>query len=490
VRIRRSCCAALLSLACALPLGAQVQPDALPEDDRERWTVGFAELEPVELDLKLRYLAYSIPLVLREKLLAVREHEIGEEEAAAYRAILVENEVRRLSGLLGAARRARELAVAGGGEADPSALREIEKKKQQVDLLTDRIRGLGELDPAKIRLVNPKPVGFWSGRSGSDASSAPGLLPSPRYSPLATLRDNSLDLLVFGSIEQVQDYLFLSVKAIDYARARLLLDYQDAFLATSVGEAVDAVATELAGVLLGRSWAALRVTAEPQEAEIRIDGEFAGIGSASLPFARLGDHQLRVAARGYATSERTVSLEANGGASVEVSLQPVEPVIVTLSSSPLLADVYVDSVWQGRTPLELPRPVGLSRVQLLRDGYETESLHLSDASPALTDITLPPFTIDPALRQRRARNAFYGALGAWVVSLPLPIFLWAYSLDQVAPYQSALGMGDVATAVEFRVKYRRLYAGYLGGLFVNVSLLANVVINLVRYIESADRPAG
>jgi hypothetical protein len=221
-----------------------------------------------------------------------------------------------------------------------------------------------------------------------------------------------------------------------------------------------------------------------------VDGEFAGLGAAVVEFAAPGDATVAVTLQGYAGVERVVAVEAGGDAALEVVLEQVEQEMVRLTSSPLLADVYVGSRMAGRTPLELPRPAGLERVELRRDGYEPLSTHIGPSGPAELGLALRPRTIDPDRRQTAARAAFYRAAGIWVVSLPLPFFTWALSLDEAAAFLAAQRAGDATAQLAMLVRYRRLYAGYLGGMFVNLSLLGNMVIELVRYMRAADRPAG
>ena len=474
--------------AAAAPAPPTLSP---PEDKRPSWVVGFAALEPLDLAPENLYLAYSIPLVVREKLAGIREHLFAEEELRFYREELVKGRVREVSALLNKQRRERD-ALAAGGPASPRALRDLEKKEEQIDLLTRQVRYLEELDLAEVVVGETKPVSFRSSQPGGSAATGDsgGLLPSPRYSPLQTARSAGLDLLVFGTIQQVQDYLFVTVRAIDFPRGEVLLDYQDAFGPPEVYGSLAELADELAGVVMGREWGRLRVSSQPSDAEIRVNGEFAGIGESLLAYVPPGELDVSVERQGYRGVREKVVVAPGAPSELAVALEPEPAVMLSLTSSPLLADVYLDSRLVGRTPVEVPRPAGLERVELRKEGFEGRSFHLSPTSPLETVTVLPPRIFDPDERQKRGRDAFYLAAGVWALSLPLPLYFWAVSLDQVTAYQGAAQAGDAREQLELLVRYRRLYAGYLGGLFVNLSLLTNVVIGLIRYVASADRPAG
>lgn len=466
--------------------GTPVQPVLRPpKDDRPGWAVGFAALEPLDLKPESLYLAYSIPLILREKLLSIREHRLSEDERRSHGQQLVNRKVREVSAQLVTRRRERD-ALAAGSTASQRELRDLQTKQEQIDLLTREVRFLEGLDPAQVEVKETKPVSFGSAAAPDSA----GLLPSPRYSPLQAARVADLDLLVFGTIEQVDDVLFLTVRAIDFPRGRVLVEYQDAFGSADAYGSLAGLADALAGAILGREWGRLRVRSEPSDAQISVNGEFAGVGEAFVAFAPTGELEVSVERRGYLAVREAVSVTAGEQAEIGVVLVPAPEVMLTLTSSPLLADVYLDSRYVGRTPVELPRPAGLERVELRKEGFDGQAFHLSPQSPLDLQKVLRPSIYNPVERQKSEREGFYRAAGVWALTIPLPLFFWAVSLDQVTAFQAATLAGDAADQLELVVRYRRSYAGYLGGLFVNLSLFTNVIISLVRYVAAADRPAG
>lgn len=92
--------------------------------------------------------------------------------------------------------------------------------------------------------------------------------------------------------------------------------------------------------------------------------------------------------------------------------------------------------------------------------------------------------------QRRARERFYGSLGVFIVTLPLPILLWAVSLDYATSFLQASASGSVEDQIGLAIAYRRLYGEYLGGLFFSATLAVNAALDLAAYVRSADRPEG
>jgi hypothetical protein len=475
------------TVACAQTVKAQGDTTSgigsVPDDDRPNWVVGFTSLDTVEVEPRNLYLSYSIPLVIRQRLLAIRDHQLSPEERDAQGNELIRKEIRDLSARLIGQRRERDVAA---GQSTVSATQKLAEAGKEIQALTARIRYLESLDPAEVPVPDRKPVAFWS----SETPTATGLLDSPRYSPLETARTKGLDLLVFGTIEQVQDYLFLSLKAVDYPRGLVLLDYQDAFLPSGVYGGLERLTEDLAAIALGGPWGSLHIRPEPESAEVRVDGAFAGVGALQVDFVRPGEAEVVVSAEGYAPAVRTLEVVAGETVVVDVSLEPEEVFPISIASAPLLADVYVDSTWVGRTPVSVPRPVGLGRVEIVHDGRMPRSFHLSSQTPPVVSWNLPVAVGVAADRQKQARNRFYGALGALILSLPVPIVLSALSGDQVTAYVQAEAAGDVGQELRLAVSYRRLYAGFLGGVFLSGALFGNMVISIVEYIAAADRPAG
>jgi hypothetical protein len=488
-------------LGAASPVPPAPAPAAsttsVPTDSRQSWAVGFSILEAVGVDPANLYLSYSIPLMLRERLLGIAQHALSDEERSIYRRDIVDGEIRTVSASLIKARRERD-ALAAAGTDTPRAARDVQKKVEQISLLTDRIRFLQALDLDLVDVAATKPVTFPAAGAAQGAGAAPAsasgtvssLLDAPRYSPLQTARAASADLLVFGSIEQVDEYLFLSIKAIDFPGGRIRLDLQDAFAATEVYGGMGGIADRLADIVLGRPWARLRVTPTPADAEVSVGGEFAAVGQALLPYAPTGEVEVLVSRQGYRADRRVVTLAAGDDLSVDVALEAMATPSISITSSPLLADVYLDSRWVGATPVEVPRPAGLERVEIRSAGYETHAFHLSPSAAEQTAVALRPHVFDLQASQKQARESFYRAAGAWVVSLPVPLYLWALSLDQVTAFTGAQQGGNLPAQYDLYVRYRRLYAGYLGGLFLNLSLFTNMIVELVRYIQASDRPAG
>ena len=473
----------LFVLLQTLPGAAAEQPGLLPEipaDQAQDYVIGLSTLRGLGLSPGNEYLTSSIPLLLVERIEAMESHVFSSEEQTAYRRHILEEavreEARKLTGLRGdrdellfsplsrRARREREAA--------------LDAEIEEVEL---RIRALRALPPEAVALAPGKPVQIVTGTRGGR------LLEAPLYSPLYLARQEGIDLLVWGLIEEVDDYLYLELHAYHAVLRQELYSYRNAVRLEAVAGLIEEAARGLAAVILGRPWAALTVAAEPQEARLYLDGRYIGQGFAELDYLEPGAVELSGRLRGYSEELVSVVLAAGERAEENLILSPAAGEKILLISDPPLAEVYEGSEWRGITPLILSRPADQQRLLLRQDGFIDFSIYLGEDTADTLSVSLTPDTVEPSSLQSQRRDKFYASLGLFVLSLPIPYLCYSYAADYAYAY-------DQASLPETREKLmsanRSFYNAYWAGLAVSASLFVNMMVNLIHYIRSADRNAG
>jgi hypothetical protein len=350
--------------------------------------------------------------------------------------------------------------------------RRLQEAVQELDRLTG-------LDPALVQFPDRKEVRFVEGKQGEL------LLPAADRAPLAA--PSGVNLLIYGSIEEIQDYLYLEVRAVDLALEREVYRYSDAAGREGLGATLEAAVQGLGRVLWGRDWASLALRVSPPQARIYLDGTLLGAGEARLDLVSPGEHDLRLELEGFHVDSRRIEVLPYSLTELEVALEQLPESLIAVDSTPAGAALYRGSTWLGLTPLEVPRPEDLARFLLRLDGFRDQPLYLGPASPAALAVDLAPAAADPLVRQKKERNRFYTAFGLFALSLPLPIFSWGFVTDSLVGYQSALDGGNLAEAERLLNAGNAYYYTYWGTLGLSIGLAANMVIQLVRYIRAADR---
>lgn len=97
---------------------------------------------------------------------------------------------------------------------------------------------------------------------------------------------------------------------------------------------------------------ALKVTSEPAGAEVRINGEVAGVTPLELANVAKGRSVVAFALRGYAAETREISLRAGDEQSLHVQLKGL-PGSIRVTSNCRGASVFLDGRLRGKTPLDI-----------------------------------------------------------------------------------------------------------------------------------------
>ena len=120
---------------------------------------------------------------------------------------------------------------------------------------------------------------------------------------------------------------------------------------------------------MSSSGAHLRLSVEPEDASIYLDGQFVGTGSdlsllqAGLPVAP-GTHRLAVVRPGHRAVEKEFDVKAGGEIELEIELESgsgrVEPpsTACTFQGRPFGGALFVDSAWPLRRNETMDRPRG------------------------------------------------------------------------------------------------------------------------------------
>lgn len=156
---------------------------------------------------------------------------------------------------------------------------------------------------------------------------------------------------------------------------------------------------------------AIRVHGVPGQGELYLDGTSRGPIAATqeLGGLRAGTHvlELRQAAPGGALVVASVPVEVREGLIADVRLDAPSvatpppslgsaavraPARYRVAAEPVTAEVYVDGIDVGRTPLEIELTPGAHRIELRAEGYQplVQEVDASDGQPRSLTITLAP----------------------------------------------------------------------------------------------------
>lgn len=454
---------------CLFFLGALVFAQLefpLPQDTKEKWIVGFCALKGENLSPQNTYLTHSIPLLLKEKLQSISFHSFSEQEMLEYKKAVLMQELRaKLKTLMEKQKEKDELIFSQEREFEKQ--KNIQNLEKQIEDIRAHVSYLKDLDTALIEYRNQKPVQFAGG-------TAEGLY-DPPVSILKYAVQQDVDLLISGKIEEIHDYIYIELNAFERTLEKQVYTYTDAGTREELydyfGEAVGGLAT----VILGRQWSSLTVNPQPEDASIIINGQFLGSGKVYLPFTRPGQVEILVRYQGYKEHSQKVVLIPAEYHEFTISLQREEYSEIAINTTPADADVYINSRWQGKTPLSLARPVILQRLLIKKEDYLDYYLTIGPDSMQEIDIYLKKGYPNRAEIQEMKRDNFYASFGMFLCTLPIPIFLYGSAMDSSGynrPYNESL---------TYAVLYNFTY-------YTTIALLVNTLFSLADYIQTGDNP--
>ncbi len=466
----------LFTLVPVVPNQADAGTQILPIDEKEEWVFAFSALTADNLDPDFHYLSYSIPLLLTERFIQLPEHVMSDDEITGYRRFLLQQKSAELGSKLSENLRDRDLLLFRQTK-DKS---EYTRMEEEISSLREKLQRLRDIDPALIQVDPDKSAALLA------ENEAGTLLPPPGPKIESILGEG--DLLVYGSASEVQGYIIIEISAYSRYAEKNIFRKTYAAEPENLDDEIEALSRDVTSILLGRPWAALSVTADRDHAEISIDGEIAGYGSAELPFLKPGLHTVHVAAPEFLDYEETVGLMAGRDRSINVTMQKREGETVLIGSEPAGADVYLDSIWAGRTPLTLTLPGQPRVVNLRKDGYHSSAFALTPDSPNEIHRRLISGRYDFAAEFEHEKDEFYTALGLFVLSVPAPIILGGMYQNITALFPGgspAPGLDHVET-VQLIDTGSALYYSYLGSIIISGFFLVNVFISLFEYIDAGE----
>ncbi len=456
---------------------------ALPKDTEKNWTVAFSALSAVGVSPENAYLAFSIPLLLRDRVSGLPSHTFSPEDQTMYASAVVTRELRAASQTLMKARQDRDALLFTNPPAGADAQDAAQKRLQTA---ADRQQFLRYLDPSDISFAEEKPLAFKDGPGDGR------LFDAPDFSPLPFAVTQDVDVLIGGSIAEVQGYVVLDLWACEPARGGSLFTFRDTARREGLYSSVEEAAAGLTRAILGREWAALTVVPDPPQSVTEVDGKTAGAGRITSLYLAPGSRKVRVSAPGFVEKTVTVELAPSETRTLSIALEKQAASTISLTSDPPGADVYADSLWTGRTPLILSRPLERERIQMVTPGFYDAPLSVGPTSPEAITAILQPDKGSRDIRQRRARDAFYTSFAYFLLSLPIPFFCYSLAVDEAQEIRNLQGFpADTRAAQDTAYATgNAYYYTYLGGLGVSGSLLVWMIINLVTYVTSATRTAG
>ena len=455
--------AAVLLLILITQLGA-VEKDLAAKDV---WNVKIFPLVDHNLPPEYTYLLNSIPFSLKDALEDLKTHIFKDDERNKWlekkRERRIAEAKKELSGLY----HRRDLLFFTGTVSDEKLnelnLR-IENKKNKIF----QIEQEGSGDAGEPPAVN---VVFVEKRITSEE--------------IPDLRD--IDQAVYGKLEIIDRWLYLSINVYNYSAKEEREVFRELVDPENISKTTADAAIELSREVSGRNPPVLLVTGIPKDSFFTLeDDSRTCLSDAPVTDLNPGVYTLTVHKRGYMDEKREIVLKSGERTEVTYTLTKEKTGFAVINTFPSGADLYIDSVWMGRTPFLLKDPVYPSYIQVVKEDYSERSYMLdNEEADKNINLILSPAKLDKDRIQERRRKTFYNSLGAFIVSIAVPAISYGLSSDYGYAYNSSIISAGVSSNESDRLMNASSswYNIYLGGIFISASLFIDMAIKLENYIS-------
>ncbi|HEY9595221.1 MAG TPA: PEGA domain-containing protein, partial [Spirochaetia bacterium] len=236
--------------------------------------------------------------------------------------------------------------------------------------------------------------------------------------------------------------------------------------------------------------AVVRFAPTPPSATLKVDGATVTAGASPAVYLAPGPHLVEITAMGYASVVRSVLLPAQEQTVIDDTLEKTITGHIGVTSEPPAADVYVGSLWVGKTPLFVDRPSTRQRGVLTLPGYYDLPFSLEPTSRDSLSFSLQKDLGKRDELQKKAREDFYTSFGWFALSLPLSLFTYGMAIDFALQSNAYGSAGNAISAAASASTYYFFQGVYYGGIAVNVALFTWMVFRIINYVSISNGSAG
>lgn len=441
-------------------------------DEKDKWNIAIADFKITDSSSDSIYLRNSIPAFLYNQLSSCLSHTLTENEM-----FLLQNRIK-----IEKIEEKENKLSAYYKDFNLTYFNESTKRKElrdSIQLTEKEIRQLKKYNPEKIKIIPVKDISFIT-----EGENTEKLLLDPVNIGVFADRKNS-DYVIYGSAGQFDDLLLLEIRLYSSLSKKDIYVNSVSADINSLFTSLDKTVSDLTSILLGTSWSKLTVDTNMGDADIYLNNRYIGSSNVKNIIVKPGNHILTVKGQGIAEKELEIFLEENKENTISMETEEKEEKLTAINTLPPDADIYYDSLWRGRSPYLLN---GLSgELYIKKEGYRDLKLFIDDYPENSITLQLSPDIFEKEEYFDNRRDAFYRNFSFFILSVPVPFFLFAVLNDYSDAYNNSLSSGTNSSETERLRKLTNFtYYGYYGSLFLTISLFVNTIFHLNDYIKAGD----
>ncbi|MDX9897425.1 MAG: PEGA domain-containing protein [Spirochaetia bacterium] len=446
-------------------------------------TIGFCELSVEESATELLNAAVLVPRQLMDSLDFVKLRYPDEEELVA---IAKKTDETRLEA-------ARKAVSSARSKRDITALSVRDPSKRAADILSAE----SSIRKAETALENLQKT---ITQSIPDYGLALAIIPwsehkndillPPTLDPASLCFEKKLDMLVYGSMRGIGDYIAVELSLYVASLDRTVWSTENFASKDGLDEALQAFIRPAAKAIMGTNYARIVFRISPPDAELLIDE--VPFTESSVLYYSSGQHKASAVAHGFSPSFMMFQADLGKDLLIDITLEEMPARNLMLTSQPTGASIHLDGFQAGYTPLDVAGAAFPRVARVSMPGFDDTQLVLRPES-TIDDRLIELLPSDGLVFNDRfdeRKGAFYRSLGWFVASLPVPViagglFQTYLSLLESLASSVAFGTFDVATATMLETKFYTSQTIFWASAAVTAGTAINALFKLRAYIDSA-----
>ncbi len=314
------------------------------------------------------------------------------------------------------------------------------------------------------------------------------------WDPEGIARQREADLLLYAEVEPIEElfvftvHLYHPLNDTDREVLRVVATAED------VPVDIERYRREIVSAVAGRPLGEVTVTAvgeggaPEEEAKIYLGDELIGVGSGRDGYVPAGAYRVRGTTPDGRSRTRLIEVVEEESTTVTLRFDELRAQPVTIRSVPPGASVYRGVLWQGYTPLTVPRPPESLSYTVSLDEYYSSRFEVGPETPDEIETVLVPIEYDREEATKLSRDRFYRSFGAFALSVGVPIILYGTYQDYGGLYPGGVARSDLSVEEQERMQGEAdtLFYGYYGSLALSAGLFTHMIWRLVDYIQTAQ----
>jgi|GEM_PF-7040322 len=296
-------------------------------------------------------------------------------------------------------------------------------------------------------------------------------------------KDYNLDMLLFGHLTFIKDYIYIQTYLYNSITQELdSIEFNTTLY--KVNNLEEQILSELATLIMGQTWHKLNINSL-EDSSIYIDDKFKGNNHYSDDFFLSGIYSLSIKKDGYKETKGTII--ADQDLELNIDLEEKEKKMMFLNTSPSGAKVYLNSIYQGLSPLKIEVKEEDKILKFVMQDYKTKDIIIkANSQNKESNFDLKYDIINKEANFLKAKRSMYMSLGIFAGSVVIPVIFHGLYRSTSNTYLLNKDYLNDKTKDNLLLQSNTYYWFRNGGIILSSILFVNLIDKIVKYISSSE----